>query len=101
VCDPRVTRTGTVEIVADLLVVCRDRLGNRAGAADDKEPARDFLSGTDFGEGTEGGWIEVHGERFLVVSNFSAEGIATLQSSGLMKKHDLNLTPSCARSSSS
>ena len=35
-----------------------------------KEPARDFLSGADFGERTEGGWIEIQGKRFVVSVEF-------------------------------
>ena len=31
-----------------------------------KEPTRDFLSGANFGERAEGGWIEIQGERFVV-----------------------------------
>ena len=66
-----IARTGAVEIVADFLVVCRDTFGDGAGgAAHDKEPARDFLSGADFGERTEGRWIEVQGKRFLVGVEF-------------------------------
>ena len=58
-----VARTGAVEIVADFLIVCRDSLGDRSGGATHyKEPARDFLSGADFGERTKGGWVEVQSE---------------------------------------
>jgi len=36
----------------------------------DEEPAGDFLSGADFREGTEGGEIEINGERFVVRVEF-------------------------------
>jgi hypothetical protein len=66
-----VTRTGTVEIVADLLVVSGNSFGHRAGGASyDEEPAGDFLSGADFGEGTECGGIKINGERFVVSVEF-------------------------------
>ena len=66
-----VARTGTVEIVADLLVVSGNGFGHRAGGASyDEEPASDFLSGADFGEGTEGGCIKIQGERFVVSVEF-------------------------------
>ena len=46
-------------------------LGHSAGSAsNEKEPTRDFLSGADFGEGAEGGWIEIQGERFVVSVEF-------------------------------
>src|ERR1700730_6330445 len=62
-----VARAGTVEIVADFFVVGRNGFGHRAGGASYyKEPARDFLSGADFGEGTEGGCIKIQGQRFVV-----------------------------------
>src|SRR5450755_2654224 len=68
-----VTRTGTVEIVADLLIISGNSFGHRAGGASyDEEPAGDFLSGADFGEGTERGGVEIDGERFVVsVESFS------------------------------
>src|SRR3984893_13290731 len=68
-----VARAGTVEIVADFFIVGRNGFGHRAGGASYyQEPARDFLSGTDFGEGTEGGCIKIHRERFVVsVESFS------------------------------
>src|SRR6266481_6636929 len=66
-----VTRTGTVEIVADLLVVSGNSFRHRAGGAShDEKPAGDFLSGADFGEGTERGGIEINGERFVVSVEF-------------------------------
>jgi len=61
-----IARAGTVEIVADFFVVGRNGFGHRAGGAPYyKEPARDFLSGADFGEGTEGGCIKIQGQRFV------------------------------------
>src|SRR5260221_14487384 len=66
-----VTRSGTVEIIADFLVVGGDRFGDSAGcSSDEKEPARDFLSSADFGERAEGGWIEIQSERFVVSVEF-------------------------------
>ncbi len=51
-----VARSGTVEIIADFLVVGGNRFGDSAGcSSDEKEPARDFLSSADFGERAEGG----------------------------------------------
>ena len=37
---------------------------------DEKEAAGDFLSGADFGERTEGRWIEIQCKRFLVAVEF-------------------------------
>ncbi len=66
-----VARSGAVEIVADFLVVGGNGFGHRAGGASYyKEPARDFLSGADFGERTEGGRIEIQGERLAVSVEF-------------------------------
>jgi len=66
-----VARSRTVEIVADFLVVSGNRLGDSAGcSSDEKEPTRDFLSGADFGERTERGWIEIQGECFMVSIEF-------------------------------
>jgi hypothetical protein len=66
-----VARSGTVEIVADFLVVSGNRFGDSAGcSSDEKEPAGNFLSGSDFGERTEGGRIEIQAERFVVSIEF-------------------------------
>ncbi len=66
-----VARSRTVEIIADFLIVGGNRFGDCAGrSSDKKEPARDFLSGADFGERAEGGWIEIEGERFVVSVEF-------------------------------
>ncbi len=62
-----IARTSAVEIVAHFLIVGRDGFGHgTGGAAYYQEPARDLLSGANFGEGTEGGWIKIQGERFAV-----------------------------------
>src|ERR1700692_4815889 len=62
-----VARAGTVEIVADFFIVGRNGFGHRAGGSSYyQEPARDFLSGADFGEGTKAGCIKIHRERFVV-----------------------------------
>jgi hypothetical protein len=66
-----VARSGAVEVIADFLVVGGNSFGHRAGSASYyKEPAGDFLSGADFGEGTEGGWIKIQGEGFVVSVEF-------------------------------
>src|ERR1700687_5051853 len=66
-----VARSGAVEVIADFLVVGGNSFGHRAGSASYyKEPARDFLSGADFGEGTKGGCIKIQGERFVVSVEF-------------------------------
>jgi hypothetical protein len=66
-----VARSGAVEIIADFLVVSGNGFGHSAGcSSDEKEPAGDFLSGADFGERTEGGCIEIQGERFVVSVEF-------------------------------
>src|SRR5262245_48421134 len=55
-----IARTRAVEIVADFLIVCGDGFRDRAGgSADNIEPARNFLSGADFGKRTEGSRIEI------------------------------------------
>jgi len=66
-----IARTRSVEIVAHFLIVGGNGFGDGAGcAAYNQEPARDFLSGSDFGERTEGGWIKIQGESFAVGINF-------------------------------
>src|ERR1700744_5822574 len=46
-----VARTRTVQIVADFLVVRRDRLGNRPGCSSyNEEPSHDFLASANFGK---------------------------------------------------
>jgi hypothetical protein len=46
-----VARSGTIEIVADFLVVSGNRFGDCARrASDKKEPARDLLPGSDLGK---------------------------------------------------
>jgi hypothetical protein len=66
-----VPRTGAIEIVTDFLIVCGNSFGDGSGGAPYyKEPARDFLSGADFGERTKGGRVEVQSERFVVNVDF-------------------------------
>src|SRR5262249_47161990 len=97
-----VARTGAVQVVADFLVVGRDGFGDGAGgAAYDQEPARDFLSGANFGERTESGRIEVQGERFLVSVHFFSRRHSYAPVKRTDKKHDLNLSRGCARPRSS
>jgi len=80
-----VARSGAVEIIADFLVISGNGLSHRAGSPSHEEPTRDFLSGTDFGERTEGGCIKIQGERFVVSVKFSVEGIGSLQSGELLR----------------
>src|SRR5215472_4536766 len=62
-----VTCTGTVQIVADFLVIRRDRFGNCPGGSSyDQEPSHDFLASTNFGKGAVAGRIKVDVERFLM-----------------------------------
>ena len=66
-----VARSGTVEIIADFLVVSGDGFGHSPGGpSHQQEPTRDFLSGANFGERAKGGWIEIQGERFVVSVEF-------------------------------
>jgi hypothetical protein len=58
-------------IVADFLIICGDRFGDGAGGtAHYKKPARDFLSGADFGERAKCGWVKVQSDRFVVSVDF-------------------------------
>src|SRR5580692_11555220 len=62
-----VTRTGTVQIVADFFVVRGDRFGNCPGGSSyNQKPSHDFLACPNFGEGAVAGRIEIDAERFLM-----------------------------------
>src|SRR5215469_8689764 len=62
-----IARAGTVEIIANLLVVGRDGFGNGSGgSSDDQKPARDFLTGADFGERTKDRRIQIEGKRLVM-----------------------------------
>jgi hypothetical protein len=66
------------------------------GASDEKEPTGDFLSGTDFGERTEGGWIEIQGESFMV----SVEFLGGSHSESPVGLASIRAIPACDRDSS-
>src|SRR5437762_6245617 len=60
----------SINRVAEGHVVCRHRLCDCArGAADKKEPARHFLAGANFREGTVTFGVEINLERLLVRSD--------------------------------
>src|SRR6185369_2935784 len=62
-----VARARAVEVVADLLVVGGDRLGDRAGrSAGREEPPRHLLAGTDLGERSEDRRVEIEVQNLLV-----------------------------------
>jgi len=55
-----IARAGTIKVIADLLVIGRDGLGNGAGGpSDNKKPARDLLASADFGKGAKSRRIEI------------------------------------------
>src|SRR5215469_6035865 len=62
-----VARAGTVEIIADLLVIGRDGFCHSAGgSSDDQKPARHFLTGADFGKRTKDRRIQIEGKRLVM-----------------------------------
>ncbi len=70
-----VTIGRSVNRIAHDHVVSGHRFRNGSGrAADAKEPARHFLSGADFGEGSVFGWVQVYLERLLVRIHHAIHG---------------------------
>jgi hypothetical protein len=62
--------TRTVQIVADLLVIRRDRFSDGpGGSSHNQEPAHDLLAGANFGKGAVSGEIQIDAEGFLMSAN--------------------------------
>jgi len=79
--------------VADFLVVSGNGFGHRnRRRLLLQEPARDFLSGADFGEGTEGGCIKIQGERFVVSVEFFSRRHSQVPFGRLSTRRDESVT---------
>src|ERR1700677_1375863 len=62
-----VTGAGTVQIVANFLVIRRDGFSNSPGGSSNyQKPPHDFLAGTNFGKGAIAGRIQIDAEGFLM-----------------------------------
>src|SRR5580765_2144843 len=82
-----VPRAGTIEIIADFLVVSRDRLSDSAGGCTDlKKPACDLLTRSDLSERSKDFGIEIDRKRLLVgIDSFRDRHGLTPQ---LVKRHE-------------